>query len=137
MTPQVEAPSLTVLSVLRDADGSLWSLRPENFDISVLVPSGENPGRGNQWLSLGGSRQAQVLDGEPCHQSYPCLIEGRYADEPDAAVPADRVLRLEASDKPLLWLKPGCYCLRVLTQSGEETKEYCVDSVSGADQADF
>lgn len=129
-------PLLTVPSVLRDADGSLWSLRPDNFDISVLVPRGEAPGRGSQWLSLGGRRQAQVLDGEPCRQSFPCLIEARYADESEAAVPADRALLLEPSEEPLLWLMSGCYRIRVFTESGVESMERCFGSQPGADRAD-
>lgn len=118
--------SMTEPSALRDADGSLWSLRPDNFDISVLVPRFTGTRSERRWLSLDGRRQAHMLENQPCRQSLPCLIEARYADDPDATVAADRALLRAPSDESVLWLKPGCYRIRIFTGSGQETMDWCV-----------
>ena len=122
----VDASLLTAPSVLRGTDGSFWSLRPNNFDISILVPRFTVTRSESHWLSLGERRQAHALDGQPCGRSIPCLIEARYAEDPKAAVAADRALLRTSSDEPVLWLKPGCYRIRIFTSPGSKTMNRCV-----------
>lgn len=71
--------------------GQPWSLRP-GYDVSVWFPP-QVVRRGRPtWLALGGERQPYYVSGEPCHRHYPCLVEARYADEGDDAIPADRLV---------------------------------------------
>ncbi|WP_449428109.1 hypothetical protein [Rhodanobacter umsongensis] len=70
--------------------GKPWSLRP-GYDVSVFFPP-QTMQRGRPtWLSLGGERKPYFVSGERCQGSYPCLVEARYADEGDDAIPADRL----------------------------------------------
>ncbi|MGN2248157.1 hypothetical protein ACFWZ3_15865 [Frateuria sp. GZRR35] len=73
-------------------DGKPWALR-EGYDVSVLFPP-EALRRGRPtWLALDDLRTPYRVDGEGlCRADYPCLVEARYADEPDAAIPADRLV---------------------------------------------
>ena len=117
------APSEPI--VLRDADGTPWSLKKGAYDLSVVFPP-ETLRRGRPtWASIGGMRQPYQVTGAFCGDAYPCLVEARYEDEGDDAIPADRVLiewmgrhaipadvvRESSDNIPLaeLYLKPGRY----------------------------
>lgn len=122
------------------SDGKPWSLKPGWYDVSVFFPP-ETLLRGRPtWLDLGGQRVAYPITAAPCALRYPCLIEARYADEGDDAIPADRI-RLDAGmvpvDKPsefnLLYLRPGRYRLRALSIDGRTRVETI--SVSSAASA--
>jgi hypothetical protein len=76
--------------VFTDKAGKPWSLR-QGYDVSVFFPPQEMRRGRPTWLSLGGLRMAYFVSGERCGHSYPCLVEARYADEGDDAVPADLV----------------------------------------------
>jgi hypothetical protein len=113
-------------TVFVDGHGHPWSLRP-GYDVSVFFPA-QTLHRGRPtWLDLGGARQPLFVSASNCRQSYPCLIEARYASEADDSVPADRLMfdpvrmRSESSfrfDTPKtdssgeLYLRPGKYSLR-------------------------
>ncbi|MGN2253758.1 hypothetical protein ACFWZ4_10310 [Frateuria sp. GZRe12] len=112
--------------VFLDVEGKPWALR-DGYDVSVLFPP-ESLRRGRPtWLALDGLRKPVPVDGdEICRSDYPCLVEARYANETDAAIPADRLvfdppprqgptgrllrptLGASASD---LYLRPGDYRL--------------------------
>lgn len=78
--------------VFRDAGGAAWSLRADAYDVSVIFPA-ETLRRGRPtWLSLDGERLPYPISSALCDNQYPCLLEARYADEPDEAIPADRVV---------------------------------------------
>lgn len=117
------APKQAIVFV--DKDGAAWSLKAKAYDVSVVFPD-ETLQRGRPtWLALGALRQPFVVTGKMCDQVYPCMIEARYAGEPDAAIPADRLVlefkgrlagygdRVRQSSDPdpmaELWLRPGTY----------------------------
>ncbi|MFC5579934.1 hypothetical protein [Rhodanobacter terrae] len=70
--------------------GKPWSLR-QGYDVSVFFPPQEMRHGRPTWLSLGGLRMPYFVSGERCRRSYPCLVEARYANEGDDAIPADLV----------------------------------------------
>ncbi|MBP1475196.1 hypothetical protein J7I44_12855 [Frateuria sp. MAH-13] len=73
-------------------DGKPWALR-EGYDVSVLFPPQVLRRGRPTWLALDGLRRPYRVDGEDlCRADYPCLVEARYADEPDAAIAADRLV---------------------------------------------
>lgn len=103
--------------------GQPWSLRP-GYDVSVWFPP-EIIRRGRPtWLALRGARKPYYASGEPCMQQFPCLIEARYRNEGDDAIPADRLVldpvplnaspsqHLSSDARPPfseLYLRPGKY----------------------------
>ncbi|SHL60446.1 hypothetical protein [Rhodanobacter sp. OK091] len=76
--------------VFTDKAGKPWSLR-EGYDVSVFFPPQQMRHGRPTWLTLGGLRTPYFVSGERCRRSYPCLVEARYADEGDDAIPADLV----------------------------------------------
>jgi len=116
--------------VFVNKSGKPWSLRP-GYDVSVFFPAQELRHGRPTWLSLGDLREPYLVDGDRCANSYPCLVEARYADEGEDAIPADRValdpvpLNAEANDRirfhqgaPVsdLYLRPGKYRLTYTDQ---------------------
>lgn len=84
--------------VFRNAAGAAWSLRAEAYDVSVFFPQ-EAWRRGRPtWLALDGERLPYPVTSALCDNQYPCLVEARYANEPDEAIPADRVVFDPAND---------------------------------------
>jgi len=105
--------------------GKPWALRP-GYDVSVFFPPQEMRRDRPTWLSLGGLRKAYFVNGDRCDRTFPCLVEARYADEGEDAIPADRLaldplpLNTVTSDRvsnglivPVsdLYLRPGKYKL--------------------------
>ena len=119
--------------VFTDTTGKPWSLRP-GYDVSVFFPPTRLVRGRPDWLDLGGLRRAWFVDGTRCQQHFPCLVEARYADEGDDAIPADRLvldqapmpgtqgLRLTMSSQGVpgsdLYLRPGKYRLRFSAEDG-------------------
>ena len=79
------------------ADGKPWTLKPGQYDASVVFPPQDSDAGRPDWATLGGERVSYPVAAELCRAVLPCLIEARYADEGDDAIPADRV-RLAPSD---------------------------------------
>lgn len=110
-----------------DAEGTPWSLKGKDYDLSVIFPEETRNNGRPTWLSLGGLRQPFNVTGRLCDDRYPCMVEARYAGEPDSAIPADRAVldfksdkvaldeKLRLSSDPIpkvdLWLRPGRYTL--------------------------
>lgn len=111
--------------VFRNDAGALWSLRPQAFDVSVVFPA-EFFRRGRPtWATIGGLRVPYGINADLCRDTYPCLIEARYAGEGEDAIPADRLVfelnpnsagakdRVRTSSDAIpssdLYLRPGRY----------------------------
>ena len=77
--------------VFLDADGKPWTLR-KGYDVSVFFPAQVLRRGRPTWLTLGGLRVPYFVSGDLCADKYPCLVEARYADEGDDAIPADRLV---------------------------------------------
>lgn len=119
--------------VFVNADGKPWSLRA-GYDVSVFFPPPQLQRGRPTWLRLGDLRQPYFVSGDiTCNQRYPCLIEARYADEGDDAIPADRLVldppttyipgndRLRPTQGAAasnLYLRPGKYKLSVSDVTG-------------------
>jgi hypothetical protein len=111
--------------VFVDGDGKPWSLKAKAYDVSVFFPVDEIREDRPTWLDLGGLRKPYFVTGSKfCQDQYPCLIEARYADEGDDAIPGDRLVlnpveREDLMDERLvrghgetrgnLYLRPGSY----------------------------
>ncbi len=118
-------PTVPVIYV--DADGKPWSLKEKGYDASVIFPDEIYEHERPTWLALGGLRVPYRVSGSLCDLKYPCLVEARYKDEDDSAIPADRAvisiggnfetasdaLHESTNSLPLrtLWLRPGEYRL--------------------------
>jgi hypothetical protein len=101
----------TVPTALVARDDVPWSLSPEHYDVTVLLPGAvERHGRPT-WLSLGGLRSAYPIAGESCANDFPCVVEARHAGDGDDAIPADRFVLRSVRDRAELYLAPGEYRL--------------------------
>ena len=69
-----------------------WTLKPKQYDLSVIFPSAPHNDLRPDWLALGGLRVPYPVAGDMCRGRFPCLIQARYANEGDDGVPADRAL---------------------------------------------
>ncbi|HET6912612.1 MAG TPA: hypothetical protein VFH71_04610 [Rhodanobacteraceae bacterium] len=121
--------------VFINAQGQPWSLRP-GYDASVIFPETKERDGRPTWLTLGGLRVPDFVDGNLCQDRYPCLIEARYADEGDDAIPADRLVldtiplmligsvqvttNYSALPAGELYLRPGRYRLSAVDQNGRQ-----------------
>jgi hypothetical protein len=110
--------------VFLDAAGKPWTLKPKAYDVSVFFPPDDIRDGRPSWLDLGGLRTAYSFGGAACQDTFPCLIEARYAKEGDDAIPADRlvldptgnventqdrVIQRHPLTKGMLYLRPGSY----------------------------
>ena len=121
----LQAGAPTRPTVYVDGAGKPWTLKPGEYDMSVVFPPYSPSGR-PEWAKLGGLRVDYPVQAELCRGVLPCLIEARYASEGDDAIPADRA-RLASSDdlgfsdrlnvvvshnaQSNLYLRPGNYRL--------------------------
>lgn len=79
--------------VFVNAKGEPWSLKPKAYEVSVIFPPDVIESDRPTWLDLGDLRKPYSISGSQyCQDQYPCLIEARYADEGDDAIPADRLV---------------------------------------------
>ena len=104
--------------VFENASGTLWTLKPGRYDFSVFFPPETRRDGRPDWLSLGEARLVTPVTGADCLDTFPCLIEARYAAEGDDAVAADRVV-LESAARSRLYLFPGNYRLSALDRNGK------------------
>jgi hypothetical protein len=112
--------------VFVNAKGEPWTLKPKAYDLSVFFPPDVIQADRPTWLDLDGLRKPFSVSGSTfCQDQYPCLIEARYANEGDDAIPGDRLVlnpvekaeRLEdrlimgshGVTQASLYLRPGKY----------------------------
>ena len=133
--------------VRRVSDGALWSAQPRLYDVNVILPPANQhqsayvrdrvlslnvgghtlrarppagDGHRPDWLDLDGQRVPLAIRAtDLCGRALPCLVEARYANEPDAAIAADRYVFLEGHARNSLWLRPGAYRLRGVDATGK------------------
>ncbi len=106
--------------LLAMSDESVWRLRPDLHDVSVLWPAdadagGQRPG----WLSLDNQRLPWRVYPALCRGRFPCVVEATLASEPAEAVAIDRYAFFAADDPEVpLWLPPGHYRVVASDQTG-------------------
>ena len=113
--------------------GKAWTLKPDQYDMSVIFPAQQPSTERPDWLRLGGLRQAYGIGSEFCNAHFPCMIEARYADEGPDSIPADRAIisvidpNATASERIVafhgtatsrLYLRPGKYRLTAMDRMG-------------------
>ncbi len=119
--------------VFISADGKPWSLRP-GYDVSVIFPEEQFKQGRPTWLTLWGLRVPYSVSGNMCQRHFPCIVEARYADEGDDAIPADRMvldpiplmtiddIKITTGDYSIptseLYLRPGRYRLTASDENG-------------------
>jgi len=124
---QFKVPSVFV-------DGSkTWTLKPNEYDMSVIFPPQESASERPDWLRLGGLRVPYAVAGDVCNTHFPCLVEARYSSEGADSIPADRVVlnvidensptssRLlmgHGSASSRLYLRPGKYRVTAMDRQG-------------------
>jgi hypothetical protein len=125
----------TTPSVFVGADGKPWTLKPDKYDMSVIFPTYQVTKQRPNWLVLAGERIAYAVGSESCRNQYPCMVEAYYANEDEAAVPADRALlnmidtqtpeteRVQngmVQSQNRLFLRPGSYHIKVVDKNNRQ-----------------
>ena len=123
-----------------------WTLKPKQYDLSVIFPSAPLNDLRPDWLTLDGLRVPYPVDGEMCRGHFPCLIEARYANEGNDAVAADRallnviapnasltdrVLTGHGSTQSRLFLRPGKYRITAVDRGNHALTSREVDIATG------
>ena len=123
--PHTAAPSHP--SIYVDGAGKPWTLKPGEYDVSVVFPPQESENGRPSWAALDGLRVRYPITADLCRGVVPCLVEARYANEGEDAIPADRARLAPRDDAGLsdrlsivvshdatqseLYLRPGNYRL--------------------------
>jgi hypothetical protein len=112
--------------VFEGKDGTPWSLKPKAYDVNVVFPPDVLREGRPTWADLGGMRLPYFVTGDLCQGEYPCLLEARYLNEGNDAIPGDRLVldpfkgvnsledKLVQGRTPShaeLYLRPGSYHL--------------------------
>ena len=106
-------------ALLLDTHGAPWSLEPALYDASVLLPPPQQHIVGRpDWLALDGARTPVAVDLDLSAAHLPALLEARYANESDTAIPADRVLIESGTGQVVLFLRPGDYRIAASDATG-------------------
>uniref|UniRef100_UPI00225657B0 hypothetical protein n=1 Tax=Dyella silvatica TaxID=2992128 RepID=UPI00225657B0 len=140
--------------LLNNGDQHAWSIDPDRFDVSVILPLEVNRADSSDiykapwmsfglegiavkqvphaeprphWLSLNGQRHPLPIDTALCAKTTPCVIEAHYAAEPDEATAADRYLFVQGGARNTLYLFPGQYRLRAWGVNGQTLGEKSVE----------
>lgn len=114
----VDRPSV----LLSRQNGSVWASDPDRHDVDVILPlSGHQ--RRPHWLALDNTRQTRVISSEICQRQLPCVVEARYANESDDAIPADRYVFLTDNSMNSLYLWPGDYRITARDREGRKLSE--------------
>jgi hypothetical protein len=140
------APEQPIVFV--NKDGEPWSLKEKAYDVSVFFPEEELQRGRPTWLALGGLRVPFSVSGRMCDEAYPCMVEARYAGEPDEAIPADRLViefkgriagyedkvRMSSDPYPVaeLWLRPGRYQMLVRNMDNQIRYRQTIEVKAGA-----
>jgi hypothetical protein len=114
----VDKPSV----LLGRPNGSVWASDPDRHDVDVILPRSGHERRPH-WLSLGDTRETRVISSEMCQRQLPCVVEARYAQESDDAIPADRYVFLTADSMNSLYLWPGEYKVVTRDRDGRKLNE--------------
>lgn len=128
--------------VFRDGKGTPWSLKAGAYDVSVFFPDEVIRRDRPTWAAIGGLRVPYQVSGALCDGAYPCLVEARYENEGDDAIPADRVViewmrrnaqagevvRESSDNAPLtdLYLRPGRYRIMVRDLNNQKRQRHTI-----------
>ncbi|WP_199535950.1 hypothetical protein [Dyella solisilvae] len=114
----VDRPSVLISRL----SGSVWASDPARHDVDVILPPSGHERRPH-WLALGGARQSRVVSSEMCQRQLPCVVEARYANESDDAIPADRYVFLTDNSMNTLYLWPGEYKITSHDREGRKLSD--------------
>ena len=91
-TAIIDAKHPTQPVVFVGANDKVWTLKPNQYDMSVVFPEWSHIEERPSWVVLDGLRVAYPVGAELCRNTFPCLIEAHYAGESPDAVAADRLV---------------------------------------------
>jgi hypothetical protein len=114
----VDRPSV----LLSRQNGSVWASDPDRHDVDVILPPSGHQRRPH-WLDLGGTRQTRVIASEICQRQLPCVVQARYANESEDAIPADSYVFLADNTMNSLYLWPGEYVITSHDREGRKVSE--------------
>lgn len=114
----VQQPSV----LLSRQSGSVWASDPDRHDVDVILPPSGHERRPH-WLGLGGTRQTRVMSSDACQRQLPCVVEARYANESNDAIPADRYVFQADNSMNSLYLWPGDYRITSWDRDGRKVSE--------------
>lgn len=121
---EIQTPSV----LLQKKSRRVWSMDPERFDATVILPKSPENELRPAWLSVEGKRIATSVDMSACLRHLPCLVEARYAAEGDDAIPADQFVMIKAGEAGTpLFLPPGKYRIRLLGNGGNVISSRSLD----------
>lgn len=87
-------------------------------DVQVYHPAATMTKGRPDWLANDGKRRAIEIPSKIIADTERLLVQVRFANESDKAVPADQVLLVPGSARPMLSLRPGSYRLNTQDELG-------------------
>jgi hypothetical protein len=97
--------------VFRDGAGKLWS-GMEGNDVMVFHPRSTYEHGRPTWLRMGGLRSPHPLQEDVCGAAPRCLVQARFANEGEDAIPVDQVIVEAGKPVPALMLPEGSFVFR-------------------------
>ncbi len=106
--------------LLAKADDSVWRIRPDLHDVSVLWPTDAGTdGHRPDWLAHIDQRQPWPIGPAHCRGRFPCVVDATLASESAEAVAIDRYAFFAAADPEVpLWLSSGRYRVVASDEAG-------------------
>ena len=101
--------------LLENSQGEFWSTYPGMIDAYLFHPRTQLVEGRPDWMSMGGLRRPVRV--EVAAAAVPTLLQARFADESDDAVPADQIVLWPERPVPALFLRPGTYRLRLIDRN--------------------
>lgn len=108
--------------VFRNDAGELWS-GMEGNDLMVFHPRSTYEHGRPTWLRMGGLRSPHRLPEDVCGPAPRCLVQARFAEEGEDAIPVDQIVAEAGSPVPALLLPPGAFVVRVEDAQGRRIGE--------------
>ncbi len=94
------------------------------YDLTVFLPRSEYVNGRPTWLSLGGERTPYLLPADICRSRLRCLVQARFADESQDAVPVDQLEVRKKTSRAALMLPGGRFAVRVLDINANSIAEF-------------
>lgn len=85
-----------------------------HYDLMVFLPRSIYVNGRPTWLALGGERTPYLLPRAICQLQPRCLVQARFADESQDAVPVDRLAVQQKARQVALMLPHGHFSIQVL-----------------------
>lgn len=98
-------------------NGSLWSARPNSYDVNVIWPRTTDINGRPSWALL--NRKQVKVNSKLCNENFPCLIEVYEHFDPQA-LPSDRIMLESVELKKNIFVNESSKFLKVITPDTTE-----------------